>query len=324
MQKLPKLAIIGAGPTGLVLAERLQHAYRVTVFEKARGVAGRMSTRYADPYQFDHGAQYFTARHPAFREWLQPFINQGLIAQWRPNLVSLKPGATPVEQTGSEPRYVPVPRMNALCQQLAQGLDVRLQHPVTAITHGWRLAGPEGRDYGDYDWVVLTCPARQTSALLPEQVGFAQDLLKVKMTGCFSLMLGFAQAPNLPWQAALVQDSPIGWLAVNNSKPGRDHAFSLLVQSTNGWAEQHLDDDPATVQALLIQAMHDLTGIDLSQVSQQALQRWRYAAVARPLEQDHLIDFDLKIAAAGDWCIKGRVEAAFLSAVSLAQKLCQG
>ncbi len=62
-----KIAIIGAGISGLILAQRLKDHADIVVYEKARGVGGRMSTRYADPFYFDHGTQFFTARTDAFQ-----------------------------------------------------------------------------------------------------------------------------------------------------------------------------------------------------------------------------------------------------------------
>lgn len=52
---LPKVAVIGAGISGLICARVLvEHGMEVTVFEKSRGIGGRMSTRrspegYAQP-----------------------------------------------------------------------------------------------------------------------------------------------------------------------------------------------------------------------------------------------------------------------------------
>jgi len=61
------IAIIGAGIAGLACATRLQQAgHNVSVFEKSRGLGGRMSPRRTDQWQCDHGAQYFTARTPEF------------------------------------------------------------------------------------------------------------------------------------------------------------------------------------------------------------------------------------------------------------------
>ncbi|MFO8005299.1 NAD(P)-binding protein [Thioalkalivibrio sp.] len=62
-----KIAIIGAGRAGLSAANRLREAGAdCTVFEKSRGLGGRMATRRVGSLQFDHGAQYFTARGARF------------------------------------------------------------------------------------------------------------------------------------------------------------------------------------------------------------------------------------------------------------------
>ena len=115
-----RIAIIGAGLSGLTAAHGLKDIADVTVFEKARGVGGRMSTRYADPYQFDHGAQYFTARSDAFKGFLKSHIDSGLIQPWEPKIVTLEKGKKPYKRDWFEPHYVAVPRMNMLVKELAK------------------------------------------------------------------------------------------------------------------------------------------------------------------------------------------------------------
>ena len=100
---MKNIAIIGAGMSGLVAAHALKDHAHVTVFEKARGVSGRMSTRYADPFQFDHGAQYFTARSEDFRQFLAPFMAQGVVAEWQPKLTTLEKGKKPYSRDWFEP-----------------------------------------------------------------------------------------------------------------------------------------------------------------------------------------------------------------------------
>ena len=52
------VAIVGAGLSGLSCAHALQaQGVKVTVFDKSRGVSGRMSTRRGDGWQADHGAR---------------------------------------------------------------------------------------------------------------------------------------------------------------------------------------------------------------------------------------------------------------------------
>ena len=68
----PRVAVIGAGMSGLTCASRLgERGFEVSVFDKGRGPGGRSSTRRVDldgaEVGFDHGAQYFTVRDPAVR-----------------------------------------------------------------------------------------------------------------------------------------------------------------------------------------------------------------------------------------------------------------
>ena len=54
-----KVAIIGAGLSGVSIARLIKKKFDIVMFEKSRGVSGRMSTRNMLSFNFDHGAQYF-------------------------------------------------------------------------------------------------------------------------------------------------------------------------------------------------------------------------------------------------------------------------
>jgi predicted NAD/FAD-dependent oxidoreductase len=90
-----RIAIIGAGLAGLTLARELSIVADVVVFEKARGVSGRTSTRYAEPFYFDHGAQFFTARTETFKGFIEPFIASGDIAEWKGKIITFEAGKEP-------------------------------------------------------------------------------------------------------------------------------------------------------------------------------------------------------------------------------------
>jgi photolyase PhrII len=79
----PKVAVIGAGVAGLMAARTLNdHGLEVQLFEKSRGLSGRAATRRVDEFQYDHGAQYFTARHPVFRRYVEAWVEQGWVKPW--------------------------------------------------------------------------------------------------------------------------------------------------------------------------------------------------------------------------------------------------
>ena len=87
---VPRVAVIGAGLAGLICAERLiRQGWPVTVFDKGRGPGGRMATRRADDLRFDHGAQYFTARDQRFRDRVDAWVHDGVVALWNGRIVRL-------------------------------------------------------------------------------------------------------------------------------------------------------------------------------------------------------------------------------------------
>ncbi len=310
------IAIIGAGLAGLVLADRLKHDHSVRVFEKARGPGGRMSTRRADPYAFDHGAQYFTAETAAFDAFLDDQRSAGRIAPW-PSALECVGGA----QVSSKPKWVAAPGMNAICKGLAEGLQVQSGAHVETLERAesaWLLVDKTGASEGPFDWIISTAPAPQTKALMPDAFSGHDALDTVRMSGCFALMLGFDAPLALSWTALKSATPPVGFMALNSEKPQRSTDPSLLIQSTNEWAEAHLEDEPERVIASLLEAASHLAGIDLSTASHKALHRWRYAATPVPAGVDFLKDDALHLAVCGDWCLGSKVEAAFLSATRLA------
>lgn len=117
-QGMTRIAIIGAGISGLVLAQQLAAHAEVIVFEKARGVGGRMSTRYAAPFYFDHGAQCFTARSHEFQSFLKPYMDEGIVSEWHGKVINLEIGKKQTKRLWFEPHLVASPNMNSLCKAL--------------------------------------------------------------------------------------------------------------------------------------------------------------------------------------------------------------
>ena len=73
------IAVIGAGLSGTTIASKLNEKFNVKVFEKSRGVGGRMSTRRETPFMFDHGAQFFTVKTTVFKNFLSELFSKQII-----------------------------------------------------------------------------------------------------------------------------------------------------------------------------------------------------------------------------------------------------
>lgn len=325
MQTLMKsIAVIGAGISGITLAKQLQASAKVVVFEKSRGFGGRMATRQAAPYQFDHGAQFFTARSKQFQDLIDGFISEGQIQAWQPRVLTLDPQKKPFKREWFEPHYVAVPGMNSLCKTLAHKLDVTLQTQVANIEadeQGWLLRDPSDKQLGHFDWVVCTSPAPQAQELLPDCFAYRSELSKVDFSPCFSLLLGFESAPKLNFDASVVRNSPLGWIASNSSKQGRPSPFSLVVHSDNTWARTQLENDIDDVRRRMLKALNELLGKLLPEPNSVAIHRWRYAKAETSCEERFLLDEPNRLATCGDWCGGSRVEDAYLSGLKLGEHL---
>lgn len=345
---LQRVAVVGAGMAGVVCARTLMQAgLQVTLFEKSRGFGGRMSTRQSPFGSFDHGVQYFTVRDPRFERALA--TTPQLVRRWSANAVRVLDEHGRVVEAAlpaREPHWVAVPGMNALVRAWAQPLAdvgaVHLQERVWRIERDsrsprhWQLrCAAEGASgdaiekvYAGFDAVLLAVPSVQARELL-EQSQLAPTLLdatsQVSVAPCWTLMLAFPQAQQPStlgpqWNAALSTHHRIAWLARESSKPQRDAVERWTVQAGAAWSREHLEDDPARVQAKLLKAFAEVTGIHAEPQHVQ-VHRWRYAKTDVALGRSHLWDARFRIGLSGDWCLGHRVEHAFVSGLELALRV---
>lgn len=318
-----RVAIIGAGMAGLSCASSLKTAgVDVTVFDKGRGPAGRVSTRRA-PVGVDHGAQYFTVRHPDFEALVAEWVLAGHVAQWQARIIVIDRLGGPTRLASTQPRYVGVPGMNALALALAAGLDVRQAVTVTRLDRRegrWHLtAGDE--PLGAFDVVVVTAPPVQTAALLGEAHPLTPQVRQATLAPCWAAMAAWDAPLDVAWDAAFVNDGPIGWVARNGSKPGRTHAHAWVLHASPAWSTTHLEGDRTQVAAQLIQAFADMVGAPLAAPTWLDAHRWRYASVTQTLDDRSLWDAGSRVGVAGDYCRGPRVEGAWLSGQDLARRI---
>ena len=325
-----KIAIIGTGLAGLVCADRLSPDFEISLFDKSRGMSGRLSTRRAQSgetvFAFDHGAQYFSARSVAFKNWLEPLEAKGHVRRWQPRMVT-------ISATGSAPRptsekFVFSPSMNSVGKvkfSVSAHKQLYLDTPVAAIDGApgaWRLNCGESF-FGPFEHVVLAVPAPQALALLPPNADFVGRVQDVQMLGCHTLMLGYLPQKDIAadWHCAFFDDALLGFAAFNCRKPDRNGGTSLVVQTRHDWSQAHIEDELEGVAELMAHRFKDLTGLSPAAGGYYRLHRWRYASVEQPAGAKYLHDDALKLSATGDWCLGSKVEDAFTSGYCLAEKL---
>ena len=144
-------------------------------------------------------------------------------------------------------RWVGVPGMSAICGDLANGLDVSYGSRIVHLEHQRQPVATrnrDGDDAGRFDAVVVSAPAPQTAALLaaaaPELAARAGG---VEMAPCWAVMASYPHDLELGFDGAFVDDSPLGWIARNRSKPGRPPGETWVLHASPEWSREHLELD---------------------------------------------------------------------------------
>ena len=318
----PAVAIIGAGIAGIAAANALRDCARVVVLEKSRGIGGRMSTRRAEGYRFDHGARLFDCRNPRFTSLIDDCVEHESVAPWSAHIHN----GVSLSDAGFVNVKVSTPAMNSLVKALADGVDVRTGVQVAPIetrsTPGWMLHDLQGECLGVFDWVICTAPAPQTATLLQQVSPIAAAVSQVRMQPTHALMVGLRGHCPVSWDIALPERGPLAWISVDSNKPGRDPgAVSLLAQTRVEWSQWQLETDPNGLLPELIDALHQLLGFELGSVAYKAVHRWRYASVDPATAVPLQLDVERQLAAGGDWCGESRVESAWLAGDALGQRV---
>lgn len=306
-----QIAVIGAGMSGLTAARRLAKAgATVTVFEKSRGLGGRLATRRTDGGPADHGAQYFTAREPAFKAWVARAKLTGAAAPWAPR-----------GKDGDEEWLVGVPGMSGLVTALVDGFSVIQEKRVTAIHEmegRYALSFEDGATEAGFDRVVVAVPAPQAGNLLAafgapfDRIGLAS------MAPCWTLIAAL-ESPIDPGFDMARDRGELQWLARTGSKPGREGDV-WIAQANPAWSRQHLEDEAAEIHSALLAMLIEAVG-PLPPRAYEAVHRWRYALVEKAVGETFLLSADGRLGACGDWLIAPRVEAAWASGDGLAEAM---
>ena len=321
-----RIAIIGAGMSGISLSLMLSKKYSIKIFEKSDRAGGRMSTRRISPFIFDHGAQYFKINDPDFKKFLSPLIAKKIIKPWLCKYIKIIGKNIIKKETWNirKKYYVGVPNMDSIVKYLAKDCNISLEtkiNSVKKIKDKWHLFDENKTFLGQYDWVVYAIPIEQTCSMISRNISFYFSISSIKMIGCYSLMLGMNQSLKLDYDVALIENEDISWLAVNNSKPERKSGYSLLINSSYNYAKKNIHTPKERVLNHLLNTTSTIIKKDLSEAKIKNLHQWRYVETKQYPKENYFIDKIQKIALCGDWCINSRVEGAFISAKELSETL---
>ncbi len=314
------IGIVGAGICGLMAARELTaRGHRVALWDKARGVGGRMATRRIESAVFDHGAQFFTARSPEFSALLDEFMAADAAREWFRGFPSEE-----VEKSERHPRFCGVGGMTDVPKFLSRGLDIHLGKAVSCVTRQcgkWQITA--GATY-EVDSLILTPPVPQSLALLdagdfqlPDDIRSALECISYEP--CWAVLVQLDGPSCVPFSGARqLENGPISWIADNYQKGISPRPGAITIHARGDWSRAHFDDTPEAVIAFLLHEAHDYLGANV--IAAQA-HRWRFAKPEVLHDAPCLWAQDSGLVFAGDAFGGSKVEGAVLSGLAAARCL---
>jgi len=314
-----KIAIVGAGISGLSCGELLSRSGAdVFCFEKSRGPGGRMSTRRQASDQFDHGAQYFTARSLDFKTALESWFHSGVAKAWtgRFGRVDSKNRIHSIENP--ETIWVGTPKMSSITRFLSRSLNVSYSQTIVSSQHreeGWFLVSATGEQFGPFDVLVMSCPGPQVADILQP---VPMPTVMMKYEPCWSLMLDYERPLHNHWDSLTFDLGPLSWAARDSSKPGRESGHRWVLHASPSWSDAHFKHDSTWVINALLEYFWKFSGRTPRSATAH---RWRYARSLSASKEDSYFHAAHRLGICGDGFTAGRIESAWLSGVDLGRRI---
>jgi photolyase PhrII len=299
------IAIVGAGLAGLFCGRLLaSQGADIQLFDKGRGVGGRMATRRpqsttsADAVpSFDHGVIAFEFNHPNLAPYRKSWLSEGVIEGWQPKVALLDAHGN-LETTLAPEVIVGSPTNNHLAKHLAEGQLVSSGEKVDKLVkaaNGWTLFVAGSPWPIRFSQVLLAVPPANVVELLKAADNSFQDSISVSLPTlpdlqpCWTAMVSLSLARPLPWDILEIESTgnwAISTIVAEHHKPARMPCPPrLTVHCQREWSAIHIEDTPDDVAKRIGSELTQHLGDSLNSIDEIQIHRWRYAAPPQPTEE---------------------------------------
>ncbi len=335
------IGIVGAGIAGLTAGKLLSQAgHEVTIFEKSRGLGGRMSTRYAGKdnlAKLDHGVSYFRPSSEEFKKFTAELLEKNVIKVWGEKIFLYNGSEIVTKNTfaSGATYFAATNGMNSIGKYLSRWTDVNTDSRVGGLTHigsnrrkkrTWMI-NMNDRSTFEADAVIIATPAPQAYGIINttiDEISMLKIIREIDVINYhpqFSLMLGYGKSEIPEWDGLVCKNSQIEFISNEVSKRSENQECTIVIHASPNFTKKHFNTDTDIVEQELINSFVEITkGWGVSP-EWRKLHRWRYSkpvsVINRPFMETEAEESPLAIV--GDYFQGNDLDAAYCSGFKLAK-----
>ena len=292
-----KIAIIGAGFSGCNLYNNLKEKYEdITIFEKSRGVGGRLSTKYIEDKFIDHGTSSLIPITDDLKMFCLDLSSNGVVK-------------------AKYDEFIPKNGINAICKFLIDEKNLLTNTKIIKAvnnTNKWSLEDENHNIYEDFDLLFITIPAPQILQMKIElPTDFKEKLSFIKYDSIFSLILHTNK--ELKLNENKLYENPDIKDIINNSKKYLYKDFSsYVIHSSKEFANCVNEKSKDEICEIFLDNFDDETK-ELIEKFTIIPHLWKYAFAKTSLDMPYFLNEEKKLGICGDYFSHNNLEASLLS-----------
>jgi predicted NAD/FAD-dependent oxidoreductase len=176
MSTKPKIIILGAGMSGIACALSLYKNFDVQIYEKSRGMGGRLCAKRLPEGVFHFGAQFCTARTTSF----QNFLSDSNAINFLGSCFDVDIGSN-IE---SENYFVGRDGMHSLLKKYDEVLNIHYNHKAIDLDEKRKLISFDSGQKISYDIIISSLPLPQAREIFQTEIEHDAILALVYLLEC--------------------------------------------------------------------------------------------------------------------------------------------
>ena len=303
---MKKISIIGTGLSAIFSAIHLRKNtdLEINLFDKARGLGGRLATRRAEDGKFDHGAQYFSIERISNLPEIQMLINEGVISNIEDKDIYFSPDG-----------------MTNIAKKLLMDFNIFKEHKLVSIdkeNENYKLFFENGSTFNS-DYIIMSCPMPQSLEILNKsKIDFDNNLIKaledLNYFPCIVVMIkSEIKLSNLDKHIGTDVDSKnISWIGDNYRKKVSSIENYYTIQCSPEFSYENFENEYDETNEKLKHDMEKIFGSNYQILSNH---KWRYSIPKNFYQGDNSLVINEKdfLGLCGDIFTNGRFDGAITS-----------